>query len=125
MGLNVLVVDDSMVARLAIKGIVKDSVASLAEASSGEAAIALVGEGRALDLVFLDLTMPGMGGVEALKELRSRVPSIKVVVVTADIQARTVEEVRALGAYDVIRKPADKAAVMAVLARAEGEGREP
>ena len=125
MGLKVLVVDDSMVARLAIKGIVKDSVASLAEASSGEAAIALVGEGRDLDLVFLDLTMPGMGGVEALRELRAKAPSIKVVVVTADIQARTVEEVRALGAYDVIRKPADRAAVMAVLARAEGEGREP
>jgi len=125
MGFKVLIVDDSMVARLAIKGIVKDSVDSLAEASSGEAALDLLAGGREPDLVFLDLTMPGMGGIEALKAIRSGHPSVKVAVVTADIQARTLAEVRACGAYEVIRKPADRAAVLALVSRARGEGAAP
>ncbi len=122
MGISVLIVDDSMVARLAIKGFVKESVSTLAEASSGEAALELVEKGLRPDMVFLDLTMPGMGGIEALKGLKSLVPGLKVTVVTADIQSKTLEEVRAAGAFDIIRKPADKAAVLGALSRAGGGG---
>ena len=120
MGLIVLIVDDSMVARLAIKGILKNSGAALSEASSGEAALELVEKGLAPDLVFLDLTMPGMGGIETLKVLGRSSPHSKVVVVTADIQSKTIAEARSCGAYEVIRKPADKVAVLDVLARVAG-----
>jgi two-component system, chemotaxis family, chemotaxis protein CheY len=122
MGLNVLIVDDSMVARLAIKGIVKEAVSALAEAPSGEAALELIDKGLRPDLVFLDLTMPGMGGIETLKAFRSRVPGIKVAVVTADVQSRTIDDARSCGAYEILRKPAARAAVLEVLRRAGGEG---
>lgn len=122
MGIRVLIVDDSMVARLAIKGIIKDTGASVAEAASGEAALDLVEGGLCPDLVFLDLTMPGMGGIEALKLLKQRRPGIKVAVVTADIQVKTVAEVMSSGAFDVIRKPADKASILDAMARAAEEG---
>jgi two-component system chemotaxis response regulator CheY len=122
MGISVLIVDDSMVARLAIKGIIKDTGASVAEAASGEAALDLVEGGLCPDLVFLDLTMPGMGGIEALKLLKQRRPGIKVAVVTADIQVKTVAEVMSSGAFDVIRKPADKASILDAMARAAEEG---
>jgi len=120
MGICVLVVDDSMVARLAIKGILKDTAAVISEAASGEAALELVDGGLKPDIVFLDLTMPGMGGIEALRALRQRNPAIKVAIVTADIQVKTVAEVMNSGAFDVIRKPADRASILGAMARATG-----
>jgi two-component system chemotaxis response regulator CheY len=122
MGISVLIVDDSMVARLAIKGIIKDTGAVVSEAASGEVALDLVDKGLVPDLVFLDLTMPGMGGIEALKALRQRLPLLKVAVVTADIQVRTVAEAMTCGAFDVIRKPADRASILEAMARASDRG---
>lgn len=109
-----------MVARLAIKGILKDTAAVISEAASGEAALELVDGGLKPDIVFLDLTMPGMGGIEALRALRQRNPAIKVAIVTADIQVKTVAEVMNSGAFDVIRKPADRASILGAMARATG-----
>ena len=114
----VLIVDDSMVARLSIKAALKDSGAALIEAASGEEALALVDKGLRPDFVFLDLTMPGIGGLEALKALRSKILDIRIAVVTADIQPATIVEVRALGAYDVLHKPAEKDSIAAVFSRA-------
>jgi len=117
MGLSILIVDDSMVARMAIRNFLKDTGAALAEAASGEAALGLVDGGLRPDLVFLDLTMPGIGGIETLKALRLRIPGSKVVVVTADVQSKTSEEVSACGAFAIVRKPADKTAVLGLLAQ--------
>ncbi|MBL8968333.1 MAG: response regulator [Spirochaetaceae bacterium] len=119
---NVLIVDDSLVARLSLKGIVKDTGLTIAEASSGEAALELIASGLHPDLIFLDLTMPGKGGVETLRELRSGRPTLPVVIVTADIQSRTIETVKELGATAVVRKPADKGEILSVLGRCLGEG---
>lgn len=118
MEMKVLIVDDSVVARLAVKGALKESGATLLETSSGEAALELVSSGLAPSVVFLDLTMPGLDGLSTLKALRVAVPGIKVVMVTADIQARTVAELREAGASEVLRKPADRAAVLAAYHRA-------
>jgi len=122
MAIRVLIVDDSMVARLAIKGIIKDMGVLVSEAASGELALDQVDSGLKPDLVFLDLTMPGMGGFEALKALRTRIPDLKVAIVTADIQVRTVAEVMNNGAFDVIRKPADRESILGAIARATGGG---
>ena len=67
---SVLIVDDSLVARLSLKGILKGSDWSLSEAASGEAALEKLSGGLAPDIVFLDLTMPGKGGIETLREIR-------------------------------------------------------
>jgi two-component system chemotaxis response regulator CheY len=115
---KVLVVDDSMVARLAVKAALRESDVAFTEASSGEEALELVDGGFRPDIVFLDLTMPGMGGIEALKGLKARIGDIRVIVVTADIQARTVAEVRSIGAYEILRKPPDKKQTAEVFAKA-------
>jgi two-component system chemotaxis response regulator CheY len=117
----ILIVDDSMVARLSLKSSLKESGAELVEACSGEAALDLVDKGLEPSLVFMDLTMPGMGGLEALKLLRSRKPEIKVVVVTADIQSYSLAEVRVAGAFGIVRKPAVKGDIVALVANAWGE----
>ncbi len=116
----VLVVDDSLVARLGMKKILKDSGFSVAESASGEDALERLRAGLSPAAVLLDLTMPGIGGIETLRELKRRTPGLPVLVVTADIQNRTVEEARAAGAFDVLRKPAERAAVLDALAKAAG-----
>lgn len=117
----ILIVDDSAVARLSLKASLRDLGAELVEAGSGEAALDLIIEGLEPSLVFLDLTMPGMGGLEALKTLRSRRPDLKVVVVTADTQSFSLDEVRASGTFGIVRKPAAKGDIVALVAGAWGE----
>lgn len=117
---SALIVDDSLVARLSLKGILKETGLSLSEAPSGEAALELLGKGLRPDIVFLDLTMPGRGGLETLRDLSASYPGIPVVVVTADIQVRTIETVKAAGAAAVVRKPADKAEILSVVAERLG-----
>lgn len=112
-----LIVDDSLVARLSLKGILKESNLGLSEASSGEEALEKLSGGLSPDIVFLDLTMPGKGGIETLRDIRSAYPKLPVVIVTADIQARTIEMVTEAGASAVVRKPADRAEILGVIGR--------
>jgi two-component system chemotaxis response regulator CheY len=112
-----LIVDDSLVARLSLKGILKESNLGLSEASSGEEALEKLSSGLSPDIVFLDLTMPGKGGIETLRDIRSAYPKLPVVIVTADIQARTIEMVTEAGASAVVRKPADRAEILGVIGR--------
>ena len=118
MDVKVLVVDDSIVARLSLKSALLDLGVETREATSGEEALALIDAGYAPDLVFLDLTMPGLGGVETLKRLVAARPSLPVIVVTADLQDRTRLEVREAGGFDIVRKPADPAIVRDAVGRA-------
>lgn len=120
---KVLIVDDSLVARLSLKGILKETGLSLSEANSGESALTALGSGERPSLVFLDLTMPGKGGIETLREIGASYPGLPVVVVTADIQSRTVDAVKELGAAAVVRKPADKAEILEVAQRILGQGK--
>jgi two-component system, chemotaxis family, chemotaxis protein CheY len=118
-----LIVDDSLVARISMKAILKETGLSIEEAGSGEAALEKLEAGDAFDIVFLDLTMPGKGGIETLREIVASRPGLPVAVVTADIQGRTIDTVRGLGAAAVVRKPADKAEILEVLLRfVEGNG---
>ena len=75
-------------------------------AFSGEEAIEKLKENRP-DLVLLDIRMPGMGGLEALKRIREIGPDIGVIVVTAVRDARLAKEALTLGAYDYVMKPVD------------------
>lgn len=115
---RVLIVDDSLVARLAIKSFLKETGASIREASTGEEALAALAEGYSPSIIFLDLTMPGMGGLEALKKIKDGHQNLRVVVITADVQGRTLSDLGELGVTGVIRKPADKTTVLAAYGRA-------
>ncbi len=109
---DVLIVDDSVVARMAIKNFLNSTGATLREAASGEEALGILDEGYLPAIIYLDLTMPGMGGAKALQEIRARKPALPVVVITADVQAQTLEELGSYGVSGVIRKPADKVSVL-------------
>lgn len=81
---TVVVVDDHDLIRLGICRLLADvpNTKVIGQASSGEEAISIVRE-LAPDIVFMDIRMPGMGGLEATQRILSHYPEIKVVVVSA------------------------------------------
>jgi two-component system, OmpR family, KDP operon response regulator KdpE len=102
--LNALVVDDEASFRRVLRTSLATSGFAIEEARSGEEAVAILAR-SAFDLVLLDVNMPGIGGVEACREIRAHLPKIGIVMVT--VQDGESEMVRALeaGADDYITKP--------------------
>ena len=80
--LSVLVVDDERGIRELVKRCLFDPRFRLAEASSGEEALALVGDPKSLDLLITDEMMPGMEGHELSRRLRAANPNLKVLYLT-------------------------------------------
>jgi DNA-binding NtrC family response regulator len=72
---------------------------------SGEDALRIISN-TAPDALFLDVSMPGINGLEVLAEVRRTRPQLAVVVITGHATADEVEQVKKLGAVDVIPKPA-------------------
>lgn len=104
---TILLVDDSRTSRavnFAYLFTLLGSNVHCLEAESGVQALGILAT-QAVDLVLLDLTMPGMSGFDVLAEMRTRNMRTPVVVVSADIQAKTRERVAALGAIGFIQKP--------------------
>jgi two-component system chemotaxis response regulator CheY len=109
MAKRVLVVDDALIMRIRIKEIAQDAGWVVAgEADNGEAGLALYRELRP-DLTTLDIVMPKMDGVTALRIIREEDPQAKVVMVSAVDQKSKLTECIGLGAIDFIVKPFDKA----------------
>jgi len=78
---KILVVDDEDVVRELIKGVLTDEPTEILEASDGSQAIEIFKEKYAsIDLVILDMIMPGIKGDEVLKEIRSMRKDIKVII---------------------------------------------
>jgi two-component system response regulator AtoC len=71
---------------------------------SGEEALARLAT-LTPDAMFLDVSMPGMNGLDVMAEVRRRQPSLAVVIITGHATADEVERVKELGAVDVIQKP--------------------
>ncbi len=99
-----LVVDDEPSFRRVLRTSLAASGFEMDEARTGEEAVAILAR-CAFDLVLLDVNMPGIGGVEACREIRAHLPKIGIVMVT--VQDGESEMVRALeaGADDYITKP--------------------
>jgi two-component system KDP operon response regulator KdpE len=101
---KVLVVDDEPAMRRGLRTSLRANGYEVEEARSGEEAVQIVGT-RLADLVLLDVNMPGMGGVEACRRLRSALPGAGIVMITVrDGEDETVEALEA-GADDYITKP--------------------
>ncbi len=73
-------------------------------AATGEEGVKLV-EREAPDLVFLDIKMPGMDGLEVLQKLRHMVETVPIVVISGHADISTAVEATRLGAFDFIEKP--------------------
>jgi DNA-binding NtrC family response regulator len=87
--------------------------------TAADAALALqVMEESAPALVITDMKMPGMSGIDLLRELRTRYPETTVILITAFGTVQTAVEAMKAGAYDYINKPIDYDELLLVLDRA-------
>ena len=76
-------------------------------AYTGRECLDILGQ-KAIDVVILDVKMPGMDGIETLKEIKKRFPLVEVIMMTGHGTVETdVEEGKQLGAFDYMLKPAD------------------
>ena len=108
MAIKILLVDDSLLARMAVKKYIpKDLECELYEAADGVQGIKQYKKIKP-DIVFMDLTMPVMNGFAVLGEITKTDPDAKVIVLSADVQKRTIEKVTDLGAFRILRKPPQK-----------------
>jgi DNA-binding NtrC family response regulator len=106
MSKTVLVVDDDPTQRRLIQGVLEREGFAVAHAESGEAAIDALVSGKPADVILLDLTMPGLGGMATLAEIRQRGFSTPTIVVTAAAGVDTVVKAMQAGAQDFFVKPA-------------------
>ena len=76
-------------------------------AYSGQEALETLAKNRNLDVVILDVKMPGMDGIETLKEIRKANPLTEVVMLTGHATVESAIEGMKLGAFDYLMKPCD------------------
>jgi CheY-like chemotaxis protein len=114
---SILVVDDSKSSRKVNLAMVRELLGeqvTCLEASGGEQALAILAS-QEVDVVLLDLTMPGISGFDVLAEMRAKHLHGRVIVVSADIQRLAKERVASLGATGFIDKPIKIEALRAML----------
>lgn len=105
MGKNmILVVDDEKNIRLTMSQALEALKIPVQTAVNGEEALQKLREGT-FALVFLDLKMPGMDGMEVLRRIKSNWPRIRVVIITAHGTIQSAVEAMKLGAVDFLQKP--------------------
>ncbi len=104
---SVLIVDDAAFMRLNLKNILKDEYEILGEAENGEEAVEMYKE-KQPDIVTMDITMPVMDGIEAIKAILDIDPDANIVVCSAMGQQKIVIQAIELGAQDFIVKPFNK-----------------
>ena len=84
MKINVLLADDHDLVRTGLKNILADvvDIYVVGEADSGEAAIAMANT-YPIDVILMDIRMPGMGGLKAIQAIQQQFPAIKIIAITA------------------------------------------
>jgi DNA-binding NtrC family response regulator len=75
-------------------------------AYSGRECLEILGQ-KTIDVVILDIRMPGMDGIETLREIKKRFPLVEVMMLTGHGTTETAVEGMKLGAFDYLMKPAD------------------
>ncbi len=118
MGTKVLIVDDAAFMRMMLRDILaKNGFEVVGEADNGKVAVQMYNEVKP-DVVTMDITMPEMDGIAAVKEIKAGDPNAKVVMVSAmGQQAMVIEAIRA-GAADFIVKPFQPDRVLEALGKA-------
>lgn len=102
---KILIVDDATFMRSLLKDILSKSVYAVAgEATNGQEAVNLYSELKP-DLVTMDITMPEMNGIDALKKIKELNPQAKIIMCSAMGQQAMVLEAIKSGAADFIVKP--------------------
>lgn len=118
MSANVLIVDDAAFMRMMVKDILsKNGYTVVGEAENGAIAVDKYME-LTPDLVIMDITMPEMDGLQAVREIRKRAPQARIIMCSAMGQQAMVIDAIQSGAKDFIVKPFQADRVLEAVAKA-------
>ncbi len=106
MKIRILVVDDEKAFVDQISQRLEIREFEVFRAYSGEEALEKAANAL-YDVIILDVVMPGISGIETLKEMKSKRPLTEVIMLTGHATVETAIEGMKLGAYDYLKKPAD------------------
>ncbi|MEJ2040099.1 MAG: sigma-54 dependent transcriptional regulator, partial [Desulfosarcinaceae bacterium] len=101
---TILIVDDEASIVQSLSGLLLDEGFEISTASNGYEALQQI-ESEVPDLILLDIWMPGLDGIETLKEIKARYPQVQVVMITGHGTIETAVQATKYGAYDFIEKP--------------------
>jgi two-component system nitrogen regulation response regulator GlnG len=114
---DILVVDDDQSVAAAFERFLRHEGHRPFVASNAASALRLIGEHRP-DVVFMDVRMPGVDGLQALQEFRKQFPDLYVVIMTAHGTSQTsIDAIRA-GAFEYVTKPLDLGGLRGLIAHA-------
>ncbi|NTW37970.1 MAG: response regulator [Syntrophobacteraceae bacterium] len=117
---NVLLVDDEVpFVDTMTKRLTKRNLTILTAYSGPEALEVL--KGKKVDVVILDVKMPGMDGIEVLREIKKDDPLVEVIMLTGHATIETGIEGMKLGAFDYLMKPCDIEVLLAKVHEAKGK----
>ncbi|MEA3435807.1 MAG: sigma-54 dependent transcriptional regulator [Thermodesulfobacteriota bacterium] len=101
---SILIVDDEPSILQSLGGLLSDEGFEIITASNGYEALKIIDK-ESPDLVLLDIWMPGIDGIETLKEIKKGNPYIQVIIITGHGNIETAVKATKLGAFDLIEKP--------------------
>jgi DNA-binding NtrC family response regulator len=102
---RILVVDDDQGILDSFEVLLGDRY-DLVKAENGFEALQII-EADPPQLIFLDIKMPGLDGIDILRKLKKDQKNVEVVIITAADQEKTEEEAKSLGVIDYLKKPLD------------------
>jgi CheY-like chemotaxis protein len=103
--MKILLIDDEPHIRQMMRLTLEAAGHQVDEAADGQAGLDRFGDGHAYDVVLLDQRMPGLDGLETLRQIKVRAPDVRVVMVTAYASIELAVDAMRLGATDFLRKP--------------------
>lgn len=113
---SILIVDDEAGPRESLRMILKP-IYDIHTAEDGQEAINFLSQ-KKVDLITLDLNMPGLSGIETLQEIRKLQPDIEVMIITGYGSLTNAQEAIHFGAGDFISKPFNVADIIAIVSKA-------
>jgi excisionase family DNA binding protein len=120
---RVLVVDgESDVRRLFARWLSSAGCAATT-AESGEAALSLIRQDPAYDLITLDLRTPGLNGAETLRQVKALTPGTLIAIITTEFDNPLMDEALACGPFLVVRKPLSRASFLKMIKHLIAGGR--
>jgi DNA-binding NtrC family response regulator len=93
-------------------------------ALSGQSGLEVLGENPSIDVIILDVKMPGMDGIETLRKIKAAYPLTEVIMLTAHATVESAIEGMKLGAFDYLMKPCDMEQLMSKVQEATRKKRD-
>ena len=116
---TILVIDDEPALRMVVRAVMEDAGWRVMEASSADAALKMLArDAEHVDVILLDVRMPGISGDELLAVLAREYAAVPVVMLTAFGTVGSAVEAMKKGAFDYLTKPADNDELLAVAEKA-------